>query len=59
MSKTNITRFIILLLMAYPFWIAYLKPTGNNIVNVLCMIIVIAGAIACVSIGEDKKPSAH
>lgn len=58
MSRTNITRLIILLLMAYPFWIAYLKPTGNNIVNIFCMLIVIGGAIACVSIGPDKKPTA-
>jgi len=59
MNKTRIVRVAILLAIAYPLRIAYLAPTESNVINLLCMIIVIIGVIAFIVIGPPKEHVAH
>ena len=59
MNKKAIVRLAILLAIAYPLRIAYLAPSESNVINLICMITVIAGAIALIVIGPAKTESLH
>lgn len=52
MKKSTIITVIILAIMIYPFKIAYLTPTDNNIVNLVCFLFVVFGALTALTINS-------